>query len=160
MPVCMCGECGGDVELVAKAGRTRDYGQGRVLPIPKHIRLPECTNCGEEYVSLDTTAPLDALLAPDRWDVELATKDLTEQGFEVAINRVMMDRSLMPKYGFELQDGEREGCIVWSFGAGKFTMPKLFCYGRTIREAHDAFRRAVEGVGPVEAGLRANTFTR
>lgn len=43
-----CGECGGKVDLVARAGRIGLF-QGETVPIPHDLELPTCLGCGEEY---------------------------------------------------------------------------------------------------------------
>jgi hypothetical protein len=57
-----CAECGGDVVMQAKAGRTREMLVGYHVEIPADVEMPTCQNCGEEYVSLDVTEPLDRRL--------------------------------------------------------------------------------------------------
>jgi transcriptional regulator with XRE-family HTH domain len=58
-----CPECGGDVQLVARRGRTREYLRGVFLPIPKDFGIPTCTRCGEESMSADISEKLDAHLS-------------------------------------------------------------------------------------------------
>lgn len=57
-----CPECGGAVQLKARAGRTREYLKGVHLPIPADFGIPTCTKCGEESMSLDLSEELDAQL--------------------------------------------------------------------------------------------------
>lgn len=64
MSLYRCVECGGDVEMVAKSGRTREMLRGVHVPIPDDFKIPTCTRCGEEFMSLDVSEPLDALLMP------------------------------------------------------------------------------------------------
>lgn len=58
-----CPECGGEVQLKARAGRTREYLKGVRLPIPAGFGIPTCTKCGEESMSLDVSEKLDAQLS-------------------------------------------------------------------------------------------------
>jgi hypothetical protein len=57
-----CAECGGEVKMAARAGRTREQRKGVVLAIPDDFEIPTCARCGEEYLSKEGSAALDALL--------------------------------------------------------------------------------------------------
>lgn len=57
-----CPACGGEVELTAREGRTREIERGIHVAIPSDVRIPTCTECGEETMSLDITEPLDRML--------------------------------------------------------------------------------------------------
>ena len=59
-----CSECGGDVELCAKPGRTREYRRGVALDVPAGFKIPTCTQCGNELMSAAIAKRLDALLRP------------------------------------------------------------------------------------------------
>lgn len=63
-----CPECGGRVELVARAGRTRELVKGTSLEVPEDVEIPTCTACGEESMTLEISDPLDARL----WEALLA----------------------------------------------------------------------------------------
>lgn len=58
-----CPECGGRVELVTRAGRTRELLKGVVVEIPSDVGIPTCTRCGEESMSAEISDKLDAYLA-------------------------------------------------------------------------------------------------
>lgn len=58
-----CPECGGRVELTARAGRTRERWKGVFLEIPSDVQIPTCTACGEESMIPEVSEPLDARLA-------------------------------------------------------------------------------------------------
>jgi hypothetical protein len=57
-----CPECGGDVEMIAREGRTREIERGIHVAIPSDVKIPTCTLCGEEMMSLDVSEPLDEAL--------------------------------------------------------------------------------------------------
>lgn len=57
-----CPECGGEVRLLARKGRTREYLRGVRLPIPDDFGIPTCTKCGEESMNVEVSEPLDKLL--------------------------------------------------------------------------------------------------
>jgi len=57
-----CGECGGQVELQAKSGRTREFVPGVHLPIPDDFEIPTCVKCEETYMSPEVSGPLDSIL--------------------------------------------------------------------------------------------------
>lgn len=57
-----CGECGGSVLPRARPGRTREFKRGVYLSIPDDFEIPTCVACDEEYMSLDISEPLDAIL--------------------------------------------------------------------------------------------------
>lgn len=67
-----CFYCGHDLARIARSGRTRDYGRGRVVPIPADFPLLSCTNEGcpegpdDYYAEVDVMERLDALIDPDR----------------------------------------------------------------------------------------------
>ncbi len=57
-----CAECGGEVDYRATAGRTYDYAEGCVLPIPDDFLIPTCDSCGEQYFTQAISERLNALL--------------------------------------------------------------------------------------------------
>jgi hypothetical protein len=57
-----CAECGGNVRLHAKPGRTRDVRYGISIEIPTDFELPTCDKCDEIYISLEQSEPLDLIL--------------------------------------------------------------------------------------------------
>lgn len=57
-----CPECGGEVRLLARKGRTREYLRGVRLPIPDDFGIPTCMKCGEESMNVEVSEPLDKLL--------------------------------------------------------------------------------------------------
>ena len=57
-----CGECGGRVVLMARAGRTREVARGVSKAIPDGYQLPTCTVCFEEISYPEIMGPLDELL--------------------------------------------------------------------------------------------------
>lgn len=57
-----CAVCGGSVQLLALAGRTRELRHGIDLPIPEDFEIPTCSQCGEEYMTPEISGPLDQLL--------------------------------------------------------------------------------------------------
>ncbi|MES1186827.1 MAG: helix-turn-helix domain-containing protein [Myxococcales bacterium] len=57
-----CPECGGNVELCAKSGRTRQYRRGVYIEIPADFKIPTCEQCGEEMMSALISSRLDAIL--------------------------------------------------------------------------------------------------
>lgn len=58
-----CPECGGDVKLVARTGRSREYLKGFHLTIPNDFGIPTCTDCGEESMSAEISEKLDEILS-------------------------------------------------------------------------------------------------
>jgi hypothetical protein len=56
-----CPDCGGDVRLIAKPGRTRRAIGGARQPIPEHIEIPTCDSCGAEWLDAQTASVLSAL---------------------------------------------------------------------------------------------------
>lgn len=58
-----CGECGGRVVLMARAGRTREVARGVHKAISDGYQLPTCTTCFEELSVPEIMGPLDELLA-------------------------------------------------------------------------------------------------
>jgi NMD protein affecting ribosome stability and mRNA decay len=65
-----CMECGGAVELVAKAGRMRVVEHGITLEIPANIPLPTCAACDEVYINKHLGERIDATLTArpkERW---------------------------------------------------------------------------------------------
>lgn len=57
-----CGECGGNVILLNKAGRKREYKHGIFLEIPEDFGIPTCSQCGEESMVPEISDELDKLL--------------------------------------------------------------------------------------------------
>lgn len=47
--VFVCASCGGQVRLIACAGRTREYKRGIFLEVPDSMEIPTCSGCGETY---------------------------------------------------------------------------------------------------------------
>lgn len=68
-----CAECGGEVKLTAKEGRTRTYCGGIMLPIPADFETPICSRCGEEFMISEVSEALDALLENELRDRLKAT---------------------------------------------------------------------------------------
>lgn len=60
--VCTCFECGHDVRRLAGTNRTREIERGVNVLIPNDFLIPTCESCGEEYMDLETSIPLDNLL--------------------------------------------------------------------------------------------------
>lgn len=143
MKLITCGECGGDVEMVAKPGRTRDYGKGRILPIPADFELPTCVQCDEEYMDIETSSRLDAILDPDNWSIDRATADLVEARLDICVNRVIIDRAVAESLGLPPNPSDNPSEAIWVFGAGPFMQTKTFGHGRTVEDAHAAFRAKV-----------------
>jgi hypothetical protein len=57
-----CLECGGQMELTQRRGRTRELVKGVHLPIPDDFRIPTCQSCGDEVWSPEMSDALDAQL--------------------------------------------------------------------------------------------------
>ena len=65
-----CYECGGTVELRAKAGRTMPYRNMAAVSLPDDLALPTCTSCGEMFLNERFASKVeDALEA--RYDAEV-----------------------------------------------------------------------------------------
>jgi hypothetical protein len=65
-----CMECGGSVEPVAKAGRSRVVQRGVTMEIPASILLPTCVDCDEVYINKHLGERIDAILTrrpKERW---------------------------------------------------------------------------------------------
>lgn len=62
LPLPSCSECSGEILLLAKSGRTREYRRGIILPIPEHIEIPTCNDCGEEFMIPEVSEVLDPIL--------------------------------------------------------------------------------------------------
>lgn len=61
-PLFRCAECGGDVRLTPGIGREREILRRVKLPIPDDVEIPTCVECGDEYMSLEVSEPLDKAL--------------------------------------------------------------------------------------------------
>lgn len=48
-----CGACGGDVLTKLGPGRTYELRRGLSLPVPEDFGIPTCTECGEEYLTVE-----------------------------------------------------------------------------------------------------------
>lgn len=57
-----CAECGGEVDYRTAPGRTYDYADGYVLPIPHDFPIPTCDSCGAQYFTQVITDRLDSML--------------------------------------------------------------------------------------------------
>lgn len=57
-----CPDCGSEVRLIAKKGRTRELWRGAHLPIPSDFKIPTCTVCGEMMMVPEVSEPLDRIL--------------------------------------------------------------------------------------------------
>lgn len=57
-----CPECGGEVKLLAKEGRTREYIKGIHLSVPADFEIPTCVKCGEESMVPEIAQKLDWIL--------------------------------------------------------------------------------------------------
>jgi len=55
-----CGECGGNIELIAKERKERYKGKDYVLPAD--FELPTCIKCGEEWINMEYAEKIDAAL--------------------------------------------------------------------------------------------------
>jgi hypothetical protein len=64
-----CGACGGQVTLVAKAGRRRFLKPGFLVEIPADYAIPTCAKCGETYLDPDQAESLDRRLEEVHGDV-------------------------------------------------------------------------------------------
>ena len=59
-----CGACGGQVVEEAGPGRQREYRHGVPIDVPPTFKIPTCTECGEEYMSVEDAERLDAAQKP------------------------------------------------------------------------------------------------
>lgn len=57
-----CLECGGQMEMTQRGGRTRELVKGIHLPVPEDFQIPTCQSCGEEVWSPEMSEALDAQL--------------------------------------------------------------------------------------------------
>lgn len=57
-----CPDCGGEVRLLAKKGRTREYLRGVHLPVPDDFEIPTCVECGEESMVPEVGVHLDEVM--------------------------------------------------------------------------------------------------
>jgi hypothetical protein len=57
-----CPECGGNVSLVAKEGRTSPYKDKAALPIPSDMKILTCDKCGSEWFDEAACEALDEAL--------------------------------------------------------------------------------------------------
>ncbi len=57
-----CPDCGGEVKLIAKEGRTRECVRGIHSPVPSDFEIPTCIQCGEESMVPEISENLDRLL--------------------------------------------------------------------------------------------------
>jgi transcriptional regulator with XRE-family HTH domain len=79
-----CPECGGEVRLATRAGRTREFRRGVMLPIPDDFEIPTCSRCGEELMTPEVSDELDAILLREHLrrqarELELCTRILCER---------------------------------------------------------------------------------
>ena len=57
-----CPECGrGTIRPLAAAGRLASY-KNMTLPLPAHLEIPTCDNCGLEWIDPKTATSVDAAL--------------------------------------------------------------------------------------------------
>lgn len=56
-----CGHCGGNVKMIACAGRTAKY-KGVTLAVPATFEIATCEKCGEEYMNAEECDKLDEAL--------------------------------------------------------------------------------------------------
>lgn len=49
--------------MIAKPGRTRQFKRGVHLLIPRHVMIPTCVDCGEEFMIPEVSEVLDHMLA-------------------------------------------------------------------------------------------------
>lgn len=59
-----CGMCGERVTMKTGPGREYAYRRGVQLPVPESFGIPTCTDCGEEYLTVERAEELEALLKP------------------------------------------------------------------------------------------------
>jgi transcriptional regulator with XRE-family HTH domain len=77
-----CPECGSEVLLMKKEGRTREYLRGVHLFIPDDYEIPACTACGEESMNIEVSEPLDKILGENLRHILLSyVEKLRERGF-------------------------------------------------------------------------------
>lgn len=48
--------------MIAREGRTREIERGKIVQVPSDVKIPTCTRCGEESMTLEVSEPLDARL--------------------------------------------------------------------------------------------------
>lgn len=58
----MCPDCGGEVRLAARSGRTREVLRGVHVPVPADFKIPTCLKCGEESFNIELAEKLDSVL--------------------------------------------------------------------------------------------------
>lgn len=57
-----CSECGGKVELKGGENRRREFRRGMFLDIPDDFLIPQCIDCGEEFMIPEVSKELDNYL--------------------------------------------------------------------------------------------------
>ncbi len=55
-----CGECGGDIKLIAKERKEQYKDKSYILPAD--FELPTCIKCGEEWINTEYAEKMDAVL--------------------------------------------------------------------------------------------------
>ena len=91
-------------------------------------------------MSFDVSERLDAILDPSNWSIDRATADLVEARMDICINRVVIDRAVAATLGLSPSLSDDPNETIWVFGAGPFLRAKTFGHGRTVEEAHAAYR--------------------
>ena len=57
-----CLECGGNIEMTQRSGRSRELAKGVRVSIPDYFPIPTCESCGEELWAPELSEVLDELL--------------------------------------------------------------------------------------------------
>lgn len=111
-----CAACGGRVKLSAKAGRVREYRRGLALPVPREFRIPTCTECGEEYLSVEQAEELERLQAPAyrEWQAthlkEVVRSIQSRHG--VTLRQIEAACDITPTYLSHLLAGRKEASLT------------------------------------------------
>lgn len=57
----LCPDCGGEVVLTARPGRTHRIKGGARVPVPSDLPIPTCQTCATEWMDDATAQALSAL---------------------------------------------------------------------------------------------------
>lgn len=56
-----CCDCGEEMKLLTREGRTRKYKNNVQFPIPSDFPIPTCPSCGDELWSVEMGKAMDEL---------------------------------------------------------------------------------------------------
>ncbi len=99
--------------------------------------------------------PIATNTTETEWNIDKALGniiDCTTPG--IVITQVLVDKLLWNRYNLSPTFPEHvtnpESCFAWCIGVGKMTMPKVYAYGMTIREAYENVKKTIDELSTEE----------